>query len=404
MNEMEKKEIFLKESEKVLKKLKGESGIALIIHHDDADGICSGAIAAKMLEMLGLKYHVVCVEKVFPEVIKLIDETKVDFFVFTDIGSGAASKISKMITGDRSIYIMDHHDAERVEDPRLTHFNPELFGLSGEVIASGATVTYLVARNLGEDAKKLAWMAVVGAAEIPGRLDHFNWLAFQDAQEVGDVERTVTPRGESIRVKVFRKPISYKSLNTSLTILGSVGYYRDGPQLALSACFFRDLSEAEKEIKKLEKERKEKFDKVMERIKEDGLFALRNVQWFDVEDEFKNMGTKTIGTFTSKLRFKLRLIHGKKYILGFMNMSNIIPGLGEIKGRWKKVSVRVPFKFEELIHAGSKQPVSALIVAAAYHNGGYGDGHDIAGSGVVPYENKQSFIEMFESLAAEKPK
>ena len=402
MSEVEKKRKFVEEGKTVLNKIKSESGFGLIIYHDDADGICSGAIAAKMLEHLGLRYNMVCIEKLFPEVLELINETKFDFVLFTDIGSGIASKLPKIIEGDRRIYVFDHHDAEKSEDPRLIHYNPELHGLSGETVACGATVTYLVAKNLGEEAKKLAWMAVVGAADIPGKLDHFNWAAFLDANQVGDVDRRVTAKGESIRVKVFGKPISYQSLNRKLTILSSVGYYRDGPQLAVSSCFFRDLSEVEKKINELEKERKIKFNKVMEVIREDGLFALKNVQWFDVEDQFENMGTKTIGTFTSKIRFQLSLIHNRKYILGFMNMKNIIPGLGQVKGRWKKVSVRVPFRFEELIHAGVKQPVSALIVAAAYHNDGYGDGHSVAGSGVVPYENKQSFIETFDSLAGAK--
>ena len=82
-------------------------------------------------------------------------------------------------------------------------------------------------------------------------------------------------------------------------------------------------------------------------------------------------------------------------------MENLIPGLGYIKGTWKKVSVRVPFKFEEYINAGVKQPVSALIVAAAYHNGGYGDGHTVAGSGVIPYENKDPFLHELDNAISE---
>jgi single-stranded-DNA-specific exonuclease len=42
---------------------------AIIIHHDDADGLCSAAITQKALEREGIKTKTFCLEKVYTEVI-----------------------------------------------------------------------------------------------------------------------------------------------------------------------------------------------------------------------------------------------------------------------------------------------------------------------------------------------
>lgn len=398
--ERERIDAFVADAQRAYERLSGERGEGLIVFHDDADGICSGAIASQLLDELGLSYYMACVEKVFPQVLELINDARCDFLVFADLGSGRADKISELISKDRKVYIFDHHDAKSVEDPRLIHLNPELHGLSGERMASGATVNYMVARQLGKEALKLAWMAVVGSAEIPGSLGWLNWVALQDSLKVGDASREVRGEKEKIHVGVFGDPREYRYLSGKLTVLGSVGYYEDGPQEAVSACVFRELGDVWPKISSLEKRRSEAFQGLRGRINEDGLYALDNVQWFDAGDAFRGMGTKVIGGFTSHLRYQTRIVHREKYILGFMDMEDRIPGLGRIGGDLRKVSVRVHPRLEKLIEVGRRQPVSALIEASAFHSGGYGDGHDVAGSAVIPQRNMNEFIKTFNDLAS----
>jgi len=54
-----------------------------------------------------------------------------------------------------------------------------------------------------------------------------------------------------------------------------------------------------------------------------------------------------------------------------------------------------------LIEVGKKMPVSALLEASAYHNDGFGNGHDVAGSAVIPRENIEVFIKTFNDLASD---
>ncbi|NIM46483.1 MAG: hypothetical protein GTN80_08115 [Nitrososphaeria archaeon] len=400
MGEREKIDAFMKEARQAYEKLSKERGEGLIVFHDDADGVCSAAIVSQLLEELGMGYYMTCIEKVFPQALKLIDESRFDFLVFADLGSGIANKIPELIGGERNVYIFDHHDTKEVQDPRITHLNPELQGLSGEKMASGATVNYMVAQQMGEEALKLAWMAVIGSAEIPGSLGGFNWVALQDSLKVGDAARKVRGEKEKVYVNVFDKPKEFRYLNSKLTVLSSVGYYDDGPQEAVSACVFRDIGEIWPKIGELEKKRKMVFQSLRERIKEDGLYAVKNVQWFDAENIFHGMGTKVVGSFTSHLRYQTRVVHREKYILGFMDMENQFPGLGSIKEEMKKVSARVPPRLERLIETKWRQPVSALIEASAFHMGGYGDGHEVSGSAVIPKENKEEFLKTYNELAS----
>ncbi len=397
--ERESIEAFLRTSGELYTKLSEERGQGLLLYNDDADGICSGAITSQLLEELKADYHMVCLGKVFPQVIEMIDRLGSDYVIFVDLGSGSIREISEHITGDKRIYIFDHHDTRRVDDERILHLNPELFGLTGEKMASASTVCYLVARNMGEAAKKLAWMAVVGSAEIPGSVGWLNWMALQDAIEAGDVSRKIKGEKEKITVNVFEKPREYRSLSSRLTILGSVGYYDDGPQEAVSSCIFRRMEDVWERIKELEAKRRSVYGRLRSSLFRDGLYAIDNVQWFDADGLFRGMGTKVIGNFTSHLRFQTRVIHREKYILGFMDMQNMVPGLGSIEGDWRKVSSRVPLRVEGQIKIGRKQPVSAVIEAAAYHCGGYGDGHEVAGSAVIPRDNIEEFLKTFDRLA-----
>ncbi len=400
--EKENIDAFLRTCERFYSKLSEEEGRGLLVYNDDADGICSGAITSQILEGLKADYHMVCLGKVFPQVVEMIDGMEPDYLVFVDLGSGAVKEISRRITGSKHVFIFDHHDTRRVDDERIFHLNPELFGLTGEKMASAATVCYMVAKNMGESAKRLAWMAVVGSAEIPGSLGWLNWMALQDAVKLGDVIRRVVGGKEKITVNVFEKPREYRSLSSRLTILGSVGYYSDGPQEAVSSCIFRTIEDVWWRIKELEEKRREVYGTLREDLFEDGLYATENIQWFDAHSLFRDMGTKVIGNFTSHLRFQTRIIHKEKYILGFMDMQNTVPGIGVIMGEWRKVSSRVPLRVEGQIKMGRKQPVSAIIEASAYHCGGYGDGHGVAGSAVIPRDNMEKFLETFDGLAGVK--
>ena len=124
---------------------------AVVVHHDDADGLCSGAIVKAALEREGLKVKLVCLEKLFPEVVEALHsrgEFSTPVF-YCDIGSPHADLISKANRGRGLVVILDHHDPRPVDDPSVLDLNLEHVGLRGEEEFSGALIESSTGQRVG---------------------------------------------------------------------------------------------------------------------------------------------------------------------------------------------------------------------------------------------------------------
>ena len=364
-----------------------------IIFHDDADGLCSAAIASMALDRVGIRYKLYCVEKLHPAIVKLLHSKGYKLYIYLDIGSGRADLIMKSVEEqDSRAIIVDHHDPRRVESKRVIHLNPELYGFSGETDVSGSTATYLFMRELSklDDA---AWMAVVGSAEIPGDLRSLNRIPLEDAVKVGDVEVKRAKNRERYLIKFLKKP--WNKLSSILTAMGSVGYYRDGPYLAVE--FLKKRMIEEDRVKEFEELRKKKFNQAFAILAKKGLRVNGMVQWFHLGDLFKGLGSKTVGTFTSMLSYR-KTCSPDKYLIGFMKFEKNLPRIGEIDGEWVKASIRTPKHVADEIRAGKLPPASNLTVKSAEKVGGSGDGHSFAASALIPAGREEEFIEEFNRL------
>ena len=364
-----------------------------IIFHDDADGLCSAAIASTALERAGIRHELYCVEKLHPAIVKLIHSKGYKLYIYLDIGSGRADLIAKNVEEhDSRAIIVDHHDPRRVESERIIHLNPELYGFSGETDVSGATATYLFMRELSrlDDA---AWMAVVGSAEIPGDLRSLNRIPLEDAVRVGDVEVRRARGRERYLIKFLKKP--WNKLSSTLTAMGSVGYYRGGPYLAVEFLKRRSLDESR--AREFEELRRKRFSQAFAILAKKGLKVDGMVQWFHLGDLFKGLGSKTIGTFTSMLSYR-RICSPNKYLIGFMRFEKSLPRIGEIEGDWVKASIRTPRHVAERIRAGELPPASELTVESAERVEGSGDGHSFAASALIPAGREEEFIGEFNRL------
>ena len=364
-----------------------------VIFHDDADGLCSAAIASMALDRIGVRYKLYCIEKIHPAIVKLLHSKGYKLYIYLDIGSGRADLIMKSVEeeGSRAI-IVDHHDPRRVESRRVIHLNPELYGFSGETDVSGSTATYLFMRELSklDDA---AWMAVVGSAEIPGDLRSLNRIPLEDAVKVGDVEVKKAKNRERYMIKFLKKP--WNKLSSILTAMGSIGYYRDGPYLAVE--FLKKRIIEEDRVKEFEELRKRRFNQAFAILAKKGLRVDGMVQWFHLGELFKGLGSKTIGTFTSMLSYR-RICSPDKYLVGFMKFEKNLPRIGEIDGEWVKASIRTPKHVADEIRAGKLPPASELTVKSAEKVGGSGDGHSFAASALIPAGREEEFIEEFNRL------
>ncbi|MEM2896584.1 MAG: DHH family phosphoesterase, partial [Candidatus Bathyarchaeia archaeon] len=352
---------FLKSVEKCVAELKKvENKEFLLIHHDEADGLCSAAIVKRALERKGFFVKNLCLDKLFPEVIERFHSESGKNIVYTDIGSAHIKRISSFNRSKNFTIILDHHDTEPSLDSEIHNINPELYGLSGEREASSSTVAYFFSKTLDRANMDLSHLAVIGSAEIPGTLSGLNKEALKDALEKKLVEIKKSRFGEEIRVTSLGKTLSYRRISTLLSVLGSVGYYKNGPKIGISICLEGLKPDLEEIALKLESERKLANRRLLTELMRKGLNQLRNIQWFNAMDNFQGMGTKVIGSFCSYLSFQ-RIVNQTKFLIGIMNMDSMIPGFGKLDREYVKVSARAPKVLGQMIEIGKKPPLSKTL-------------------------------------------
>lgn len=352
-----------------------QSREALLVFHDDADGLSSGAIAYETLRKLGYNIKLVCIEKLMEQIIKYIHSNRQRIILYVDIASPHADKISRYNKGRNLTLILDHHDPTKSTDPLVYNINPEFYGMEGERDASGSVVTYFFSKAVDPSNIKLAPIALIGAQEIPGRPRGLNIIAYREAQKT-------------------HVDIDYKKAFSSLQVLGSVGYYQNGPLDGVKACLEGFSGGIIDRVNKLEEFRKSANRKMLAILYKRGLNKMGHIQWFDSYNIYRGMGTKVIGTFCSYLSYQTKLIDQQKYIVGFMDMPNEIPGLMELEGEWTKVSLRPPKILRKYIGEGRYPSTSEITVKTAELLGGFGDGHKYAASAVIPRNKKEDFVEI----------
>jgi single-stranded-DNA-specific exonuclease len=195
----------------------------IIIHHDDADGLCSAAITQKALEREGIRAKTFCLEKVYAEVIADIHSKTGQTIFYVDIGSSHADLISEYNSGRNLTIILDHHDPKMPKDPKVLDLNLENFGFRGETDFSGATCCYLFAKALNEKNYDLGYLALVGSCEIPDGFKAINKIVLEESLKAG----VVLKKGKNFEITKFK--INVDALFSKLQILGAVGYYENGP-------------------------------------------------------------------------------------------------------------------------------------------------------------------------------
>ena len=366
----------------------------ILIHHDDADGLCSAAITKKALELEGFVVKTLCLEKVYPEVVADLHESASQTIFYCDIGSAHADLISRINSGKNLTIMLDHHhEPPEVADPLVFDLNLERFGFDGDAEFSGATCSYLFAKILNNVNTDLSYLALVASCEIPGDLAGLNRIVLDEAIR----NRVVRVKGRAI--KILKLGASVDSLFTKLQILGAVGYYEGGPELGVQVCIEGMTDDVKAKIRYLEEKRKKVNRQLIGRLYRERLREKEHLQWFDVGDMYRGMGTKVIGQFCSFLSYQARLVKPDKYILGFMNVLRKVPGWeGELDGHLVKASVRVPKGLHELIDKAERR--SAVDLAAKASQGfGSADGHKYAANVVMQADMKEALLSNADALA-----
>ena len=131
-------------------KVKSEKYIRVLAHYD-GDGVSSSIILLRVLERLGIKYHLSYIKNLDSEGFRSLYEEESDVLnIIVDAGSSQIPAIA-----DHSNFIvLDHHLYNKSENSGI-NINARDFGINGTRDACGATMAYIFALAADESNKDL---------------------------------------------------------------------------------------------------------------------------------------------------------------------------------------------------------------------------------------------------------
>ena len=107
------------------------SKTVFIFHHNDSDGLSSGAILKKAFERKGFKIERYALEKPYPALLRKIYEKQGEIIVFADFAGRIAPLLSDLNQGRNLTLILDHHVAKPATDPKVYNLDPTLVRTQG---------------------------------------------------------------------------------------------------------------------------------------------------------------------------------------------------------------------------------------------------------------------------------
>jgi len=372
-----------------------------LFHHNDSDGLSSGAILTCALEREGFKVQRFCLEKPYPAVLRKVYEQEGRILIFADFAGRIAPLISELNRGRNLTLLLDHHVAEASTDPKVHNLDPDLFGLKGDRDISASTTCYLFALELNPANRDLAFVAAVGGVGdgffVDGALVSQNRDAAIEAEKQGRIRIVKQDVGEQYLVTGPR-PMSVAELGDYLDVLGGVGYYQGGPDMGVKVCLQGISAESDRMVDELKAIRTRIFNQEIARLRSGGLIQTPHIQWFHVENRLFPMGVKMIGAFCDAIRVT-DLIDPDKYLAGFQIIPDEIPGFGSIAFNEVKVSMRVSPQMEGEIRAGRAIGLNILLPEATSRLGGFSDAcHSLTAAVTVAIGKEERLIQEMENI------
>ncbi|HUK78715.1 MAG TPA: hypothetical protein VL117_14135 [Thermoleophilia bacterium] len=373
-----------------------------VFHHNDSDGLTSGAILTRAFERAGFEVRRFCLEKPYPAVLERVYEQEGKLLVFADFAGRIAPLLSDLNRGRNLTLILDHHVAEASTDERVINLDPDLFGLKGDRDISGSTTCYLFARTLDPANRDLAHIAAVGAVGdgffVDGALVSENRDVALEAVRQGRLEIEERERGELYLLNGPEGRRDVVAVGDDLDVLGGVGYYQQGPDMGVSVCLGGVSPASDGMVEQLKAVRARIFGDEIARLRAGAMRQAPHIQWFDLERRFFPMGVKMVGAFCDAIRVT-DLIDPGKYLAGFQIIPDEIPGFGAIAFGQTKVSMRVAPSMEAEIRAGRAMGLNVLLPEATTRLGGFSDAcHSLTAATTVAIGKEERLIAEMEDI------
>jgi single-stranded-DNA-specific exonuclease len=150
------------EAAKLISACVSENGFVHVVSHLDADGLAAAGVIGKALFRLGANFRVRIQQWVDEKIVSEVTSDKPALTILTDLGSGYLNVLNERLS-DYRIIVLDHHEPVGEAAANVFQVNPHLRGIDGSKDVSGAGVAYSVARELDDENRDLAAVAVVGA-------------------------------------------------------------------------------------------------------------------------------------------------------------------------------------------------------------------------------------------------
>ena len=373
-----------------------------IFHHNDSDGLSSGAILNKAFERSGFKVDRFCLEKPYPALLRKVFQQKGGLIVFADFAGRIAPMLSDLNKGRNLTLILDHHVAEASTDPMVHNLDPDLFGLKGDRDISGSTTCYLFAKTLNSANSDLAHIATIGAVGdeffVDGCLAGENRDAALEAVRQGKIILQKQEDGERYFLNTSKGQVACDEFGAYLDTLGAAGFYQKGPDMGIRVCLEGTTPESDRMLEELKKVQTRAFEKEIAALKSGALKKTTNIQWFHVHNRFSPMGVKMIGVFCDEIK-NMDFIDPRRYLAGFQIIPNEIPGFGPITLNDVKISMRVSAHMADQIRAGKKMGLNILLPEATNKLGGFSDAcHTLTAATTVAIGKEEALIEEMEKI------
>jgi single-stranded-DNA-specific exonuclease len=151
-----------------------------IISHFDTDGITSAAIIIQALKNKDKKFSLKIIKNLTKELIESLDKEKP--VLFLDLASGSLEKIKE--SNLKKVYIIDHHEINEEIPINVEIINPVLHE---KQLLSSSGLTYLFAKEISIENKKLAKLAILGMIgdQLEKDIDKLNKEILED----GEIQR-----------------------------------------------------------------------------------------------------------------------------------------------------------------------------------------------------------------------
>jgi len=373
-----------------------------LFHHNDSDGLTSGAILTRTFERKGFDVKRFCLEKPYPAVLKRVFQQEGKLVVFTDFAGRIAPLISDLNNGKNLTLILDHHKANPSTDPMVHNLDPELFGLKGDLDITASTTCYLFAKTMDPANRDLAYIATIGAVGdhffLNGRLATQNREVALETQRQGLLEIREHDTGEAYILLTPKGPVPCDELGFYLDTLGAAGYYQEGPDMGIKVCLEGTTPESDRMLEQLRDIQTKIFEDQIKRIRQGDIKQTEHIQWFHVQERFDPMGVKMIGAFCDAYK-DTEGFDDHKYIAGFQVIPNKIPGFGPITFDEVKISMRAPVFVQDEIRAGRIPGLDTFLPEATGNLGGFSDAcHSLTAATTLDIGKEEALIAEMEKI------